>query len=111
MYFFHKICAWFISRFNRKVNTFGFVVYSGQTEKSTLDGSSDSFKWYRLNKKIYANRYKSNCFKDYWTEKSLRSPIGLNDLREYESTQATIEELKLQHSYWIDKLNEVLDKE
>lgn len=111
MYFFHKICAHFISRYNRKVNTFGYAIYSGSTEKSTLDGSEVSFKWYRLNKKIYANRYKSNCFKDYWNEKSLRSPIGLNDLREYESTQASLDELKLQHSYWIDKLNEVLDKE
>lgn len=110
MYFFHKICAWFISRYNRKVNNFGFAVYGGDVQKSTLDGSFDSFKWYRLNKKIYADRYKSNCFKDYWNEKSLRSSVGLNDLREYDSTQATIEELKLQHSYWIDKLNDVLDK-
>ena len=110
MYFFHKICAYFIDSYNRKVNLFGYAIYGGTTEKSTLDGNANIVKWYRLNKKIFANRYKSNCFKDYWNEKSLRSPIGLNDLREYGSTQATIEELKLQHSYWIDKLNEVLDK-
>ena len=111
MYFFHKICAYFISSFNRKVNKFGYAIYGGKVEKSTLDGTFDDFKWYRLNKKIFANRYKSNCFKDYWNEKSLRSLVGLDDLREYESTQATIEEMKLQHSYWIDKLNEVLEKD
>lgn len=110
MYFFHKICAFFIDRFNKKVNTFGYAIYSGSTDKSTLDGQGDTFKWYRLNKKIYADRYKSNCFKDYWNEKALRSPVGINDLQEYVSTQATIGELKLQHSYWIDKLNDVLDK-
>ena len=109
MYFFHKICAYFISSHNRKVNMFGFAVYEGKTEKSSLDGDADSFKWYRLNKKIYANRYKSNCFKDYWNKKSLKSKFGLDDLQEYESTQATIEELKLQHSYWIDKLDDVLE--
>ena len=88
---------------------FGFAVYEGKTEKSSLDGDADSFKWYRLNKKIYANRYKSNCFKDYWNKKSLKSRFGLDDLQEYESTQATIDELKLQHSYWIDKLDDVLE--
>lgn len=111
MYFFHKICAFVIAHHHKKENLFGFSIYSGNSILSSNESENDKFKWYRCNKKIYSNRYKSNCFKDYWTQKSLRSPIGINDLPEYFSTQASMDEMKSQHSYWIDKLDNVLNEE
>ncbi|MCQ2801410.1 MAG: hypothetical protein MJ222_01980 [Bacilli bacterium] len=111
IYLLKNICGFFINRHLKKINEFGYASVLGQTEKSTMDGDYEDIKWYRINKKIYSNRYKSNCFKDYFFNKALKSPIGIDDLREYSNTQPTMEEYNLQNSYFIEKINHVMDIE
>lgn len=111
IYLLKNICGFFINRHYRKINQYGYAIVSGQTEKSTMDGDYEDIKWYRLNKKIYSNRYKSNCFKDYFYRKTLTSNVGLDDLREYSDIEPTMEEYKLQNSYFIEKLNNVMISE
>ena len=43
-------------------------------------------------------------FSDFFVKKALRSPIGINDLDEYETEKATFAELAEQNSYFVAKL-------
>ena len=57
-----------------------------------------------MSKKIYSKRFSTDCFSDFFTKKNMRSPVGINDLPEYESEKATFEELQSQNSYFISDL-------
>ena len=57
-----------------------------------------------MNKKIYARRFSTDCFSDYFNEMARNSKVGLNDYMEYATEKATVEELKLQNSYFINAL-------
>ena len=46
-----------------------------------------------MNKKIYSKRFSTDCYSDFFMEKALRSEVGLNDLAEFKSEKATLEEL------------------
>ena len=86
-------------------NRYGYSVLRVQIENGTQDGQFTENDYYLANKKIYSNRFSTDCFSDFFTTKSLRSSVGLNDLREYATEKATIEELSAQNSYFISDLN------
>lgn len=57
-----------------------------------------------MSKKIYSKRFSTDCFSDFFTEKALRSPVGIDDLLEYSTEKATFDELSKQNSYFINDL-------
>ena len=57
-----------------------------------------------MTKKIYSKRFSTDCFSDFFTEKALRSPVGIDDLPEYSTEKATFDELSEQNSYFINDL-------
>lgn len=61
-------------------------------------------KYYLTSKKIYSKRFSTDCFSDFFTEKALRSPVGIDDLSEYATEKATFSELGTQNSYFINDL-------
>ena len=69
-----------------------------------MDGKPEKKKYYVMNKKIYARRFSTDCFSDYFNELARNSKVGLNDYMEYATEKATVEELKLQNSYFINAL-------
>ena len=69
-----------------------------------MDGDSEKKKYYVINKKIYSRRFTTDCFSDYFNELARKSNIGLNDYMEYETERASVEELKMQNSYFINAL-------
>ena len=73
-------------------------------ESGTQDGEFDESKYYLMSKKIYSKRFSTDCFSDFFAEKALRSPVGIDDLREYATEKATFEELGEQNSYFVDDL-------
>lgn len=82
-------------------NTFGYCTLTVQVESGTQDGELSAHKYYLANKKIYAKRFSTDCFSDFFTEKALRSPVGIDDLREYATEKATVGELQMQNSYFV----------
>ena len=82
-------------------NTFGYCALTVQVESGTQDGELSAHKYYLASKKIYAKRFSTDCFSDFFTEKALRSPVGIDDLREYATEKATFDELQLQKSYFV----------
>lgn len=85
-------------------NVFGFNRLRVQVESGTLDGTFTEHNYFLAWKKIYSRRFATDCMSAFWLERALRSPVGLNDLREYETARATWEEMKSQHSYFFQDL-------
>lgn len=88
--------------YTRIYNTFGYCALRIQIESGTQDGQIDENKYFLASKKIYSKRFSTDCFSDFFTEKALRSPVGIDDLREYATEKATFEEMKLQNSYFVN---------
>lgn len=95
-----KLRHYYLSVYNR----FGYRTLSVQVENGTQDGNYTDNKYYLMTKKIYAKRFSTDCFADYFEAKSLRSFVGLDDIPEYRTEKATFEEMQLQHSYFVNDL-------
>ena len=75
-----------------------------EKERGTMDGKTESRKYYLMNAKIYAQRFSTDCFSDYFNDMAKRSKTGLMDYMEYVTEKASVEELKMQNSYFINSL-------
>lgn len=85
-------------------NRFGYCELAVEVESGTQDGELAENRYYLMSKKIYSKRFSTDCFSDFFTEKALRSPVGINDLAEYATERATFGELAEQNSYFINDL-------
>lgn len=104
MYILKAITAKIQHYYTRIYNRFGYCTLRVQVESGTQDGQLDEGKYYLMSKKIYSRRFSTDCFSDFFAEKALRSPVGIDDLREYATEKATFEELGAQNSYFVDDL-------
>ena len=91
-------------------NRFGYCTLKVFLESGTQDGKLKKSKYYLSTKKIYSKRFSTDCFSDFFTEKALRSPVGIDDLKEYLTEKANFNELKEQNSYFINELMNGLNK-
>ncbi len=104
VYLCKNIVAFFERYYKGIHNLFGFNELTVQVENGTLDGTFTEHSYFFAWKKIYARRFSTDCMSAFWAERALHSPVGLNDLREYETARATWEELKAQNSYFVNDL-------
>lgn len=102
--FYHLLTS-FVARvyssYIKKVNTFNYKVKKLGLEKGTLDGEIEKHDYYLANKKIYADRFSTDCFSDYFSQQILCSAKGLNDIPTYRHLTADIDELRAQNSYFV----------
>ena len=103
------IASWLYKRNARIYNKYGYSISKIEKERGTMDGKVERKKYYVMNKKIYSRRFSTDCFSDYFNDLARKTKVGLNDYVEYATEKATIEELKLQHSYFIDGLYKTAD--
>ena len=87
----------------RRFNTFSYRI----NDISVLSGEEliREQKYYLSTKKIYSNRYATDCYADFFDNKFALSDVGFIDLRSYASYIASMEELNMQHSYFINDLS------
>ena len=113
MYLIKNVFSFFHNYYVRTYNTFGYCALNVGVEAGTQDGELNAKRYYMMHKKVYSNRFSTDCFSDYYFQRALRSEIGLLDLEEYADVKASIEELNLQNSYFIQDLNNKhdIDKE
>lgn len=98
------ITAWLWKRNVRIYNRFGYSILRIEKERGTMDGKAEKKKYFLLNGKIYANRFSTDCFSDYFNDIARQSKVGLTDYIEYATEKATVDELKKQNSYFIQAL-------
>ena len=88
----------------RNYNRYGYSVAIIEKENGRMDGKIVKKKYFLMNKKIYSRRFMTDCFSDYFNDLARKTNIGLDDYMEYETERATVDELKMQNSYFIDAL-------
>lgn len=88
----------------RIYNRFGYSVLTVEKERGTMDGKAEKKRYYLANGKIYRDRFSTDCFSDYFNELAAKSKTGLTDYPEYAFSKASVKELKMQNSYFIDGL-------
>lgn len=69
-----------------------------------MDGKTENKKYYLMNAKIYAKRFSTDCFSDYFNDLARCSHVGLMDYLEYATEKASVAELRAQNSYFINLL-------
>ncbi len=111
MYLLKSITAKIQHYYTGIYNRFGYCALRVQIESGTQDGERTENKYYLMNKKIYSKRFSTDCFSDFFTEKALRSTVGIDDLREYATEKATFDELTAQNSYFVGDLLNGLKQE
>ena len=99
-----SITAWLWRRNLRIYNRFGYFILKIEKERGTMDGKTENKKYYLMNAKIYAKRFSTDCFSDYFNDMAKKSKTGLMDYIEYVTEKATVDELKMQNSYFINSL-------
>lgn len=104
VYVLKKITSILYKRNARIYNTYGYCISGIEKEKGTMDGKIEKKKYFVMNKKIYARRFSTDCFSDYFDDLAKKTKVGLNDYVEYASEKATVDELKMQNSYFINAL-------
>ena len=78
-----------------------------QVPISLANGSGVEYKntdYYLVISKIYSNRFATDAYADFFEQRGLESKVGLNEIPTYETKRATLDELSLQNSYFIDSL-------
>ena len=109
VYLYRQICAFFFARHERACNRFGYYEEVLETENGKQDGSKTEHKYYLAKKKIYSNRFATNCHKGLFTRRALRASYGLDGLPEYAGVLATDEELDQTHSHFISAVRKDFD--
>ena len=104
VYLLKCIVSKILARNERIYNRFGYSVLSIEKERGTQDSKPEKKRYYLANYKIYRERFTTDCFSDYFNELAEKSGVGLMDYRAYASVKASVEELKLQNSYFIRDL-------
>ena len=98
------VCSWLYKRNIRLYNQYGYSISHIEKERGTMDAKVEKKKYYVMNKKAYSRRFCTDCFSDYFNDLAKKTKIGINDYIEYENEKATVEELKMQNSYFINAL-------
>ncbi len=104
MYLLKHTVKLFFDRKERIKSKYGICELALSLEAGTMDGSITSERYYLLNKVVYADRYATDCFADYFQKKAIKSGKGLRDYKEYAGVRATLGEMKLQNSYLMSSL-------
>ena len=104
IYLLKKATAYLFKRNESIYNRYGFSVLSIEKERGTMDGKTEKRKYYLSSKKIYSDRFSTDCFSDYFNDLAIKTKIGLNDYIEYITSKASVKELKMQNSYFINSL-------
>jgi hypothetical protein len=72
-------------------NRYGYSISKIEKERGTQDGNVEKKKYYLMNQKIYANRFSTDCFSDYFNDMAKKTKVGLRDYLEYMGEKATVE--------------------
>ncbi len=100
-----KFFAWH----DRINNIFGSQVIELAVENGFKDGNVKQCKWFRQSKKVFSNRYATDCMSAIFESRGEINTVGIDDLAEYADIMASQEELDRQHSHFQREINKILE--
>lgn len=100
IYLLKGVVTKFFSYHLRMYNLFGCEIISLSLQSGFLDGKTTDLKWYRQSKKIWSDRYATDCLSSIFEARSVDNKVGLDDLPEYAGKHPTDDEFGRQHSFF-----------
>ena len=107
MYLLKSITAAMQRHYTSVCNTFGCGVLSLAVESGKMNGEQIERRWYKMPKKVYANRYSTDCLAGIFERRAEQNTVGLDDLPAYAGSRATWDELQAQHSHFQNDMERV----
>lgn len=105
--FLHWLASTFSRHYNRIYNRFGYL----QSTLTIMDGreedAAESHRYFLAHKKIYSRRFATDCYREFFAERSLRSGKGIGDYPTYKTVCASPGELHQQNSYFIAEMENI----
>lgn len=108
MYVLKSICTKIHSYYTGIYNRFSYIPCDIALEAGVQDGKMAMKKYYLATKKIYSKRFSTDCFSEFFTEKTLKSWLGLDDLAEFKTEKASFDEMLQENSYFFEDLCKML---
>ena len=106
-----QILARFENYYARTYNLYGYYECLIEIENGKQDSEIEAHPYYLATKKIYSNRFSTDCFSDYFADRSKRAGMSINDYVTYRNTRATLDELRQQQSYLVAKLDHTFEND
>lgn len=101
-------CAAFFNGIQAKINnTFGYSRKDLSLSRQNVNGAQEKHgdtTFFLMNKVIYANRYKTDCYKGFFDALKKESKEGINELDSFNSTNASFDELLKTNGYFDSEL-------
>ncbi len=90
-------------------NTFDCQTLNLVLEKTLngVDGEAEKCKYYRMPKKIYSRRFRTDCLSAIFETRAEQNSVSLDDLAEYGDIMATQEELAKQNSHFQAEISKI----
>ena len=113
MYLLKKLVAKIVHHRERVNNLYGCSVFTLNVAAGSGEEEGEKKKYYIQSKKIYADRYSTDCLSGIYEARSKFNKIGIDDIKEYGGIMATNAELQKQHSHFqtdITKMTKVNEK-
>ena len=85
-------------------NRFSYHSRQLKLESSATGDTLKEANYFLATQKIYSNRFATDAYNNIFANKLKSCRVGLNDILEYQTTKATVEEFKQQNSYLIEDL-------
>lgn len=108
-----KPLSWLSVYYRRIYNIFGTYELGIKKEAGTSYGDTpeqteaEHHIYYLMPKKIYADRYNSDCYEGFFAKKQLDCGKGINDLPTYAGLGMTLDEMNQQNDYFLLQLMQV----
>ena len=104
----------FLFKYDLRIkNKYGYFRCELQVESGPLEDNVvpvEEHEYYLSKKKIYSDRFSTDCFADFFNEAAKRTGVGVDDVPTYKGVKATFEEMKQQNSYFIRGISEKFEK-
>jgi len=109
-YLLKNLVARLRSHRERVNNLFGCSKLTLSIENGRNDDDALKRKYYIQSKKIWAERYSTDCLSGIYAARGKLNTVGIDDIEEYDGIMATDEELQKQHSHFQYEVHKVLIK-
>lgn len=91
----------------KQYNIFGCSELKLYVKRGTMDGECRSLKYYIMPKKIYSNRFSTDCNRGFFEDRLRSSGRSIEDIPAYSDTVASFDELCSQNSYFISDMEKL----
>ncbi len=109
VYLAHNLMSKFHNFYLRMYNTFGVSKLKVEVERGTQDGVLMPRKYFLSSKKIYSNRFSTDCYRSFFEPQLRQTKFGVDTFLEYADTVANEDELFYQNSFFIEDLQKLKD--